>query len=48
MKRGLTGGSCVGTLIGKDEAEAGEDWALERGLCPGKEMDTPAASMEAW
>lgn len=33
--------------MGKDEADAGEDWALDRGLCPGKEMDKPAASMDA-
>lgn len=48
VKRGLAGGSAAGTLIGKEEAEAGDDCALERGLCPGKEMDRPAASMEAW
>lgn len=47
VKRGLTGGSGAGTLIGKEEAEAGDDWALDRGRCPGKEMDRPAASMEA-
>lgn len=48
VKRGLAGGSGAGTLIGKDEAEAGDDWALDRGRCPGKEMDRPAASMDAW
>lgn len=48
VKRGLTGGSGVGTLIGKEEAEAGDDWALDRGRCPGKEIERPAASMEAW
>lgn len=48
VNRGLTGGSGAGTLIGKEEAEAGDDWALDRGRCPGKEIDNPAASMEAW
>lgn len=48
VKRGLAGGSAAGTLMGKEEAEAGDDCALERGRCPGKEMDRPAASMEAW
>ncbi|KAA8579773.1 hypothetical protein FQN60_006866 [Etheostoma spectabile] len=47
LRRGLTGGSGAGTLIGKEEAEAGDDWALDRGRCPGKEMGRPAASMEA-
>lgn len=47
MKRGWVGGSVVGTLIGKEDAEAGDDWALDRGRCPGKEIDKPAASMEA-
>lgn len=44
VNRGLMGGSGVG----KEEAEAGEDWALDRGRCPGKEMDRPAASIDAW
>lgn len=48
VKRGLVGGSEAGTLMGKEEAEAGDDWALERGRCPGKEIDKPAASMDAW
>lgn len=47
VKRVLAGGSEEGTLIGKEEAEAGDDWALDRGRWPGKEMDKPAASMEA-
>lgn len=47
VKRGLAGGSEAGTLIGKEDAEAGDDWALDRGRCPGKEIDKPAASMEA-
>lgn len=34
--------------MGNEEAEAGDDWALERGRWPGKEIDKPAASMEAW
>lgn len=47
VKRVLTGGSGAGTLIGKEDAEAGEDCALDSGRCPGKEIDRPAASMEA-
>lgn len=47
VKRGLAGGSEAVTLIGNEDAEAGDDWALDRGRCPGKEMDKPAASMEA-
>lgn len=34
--------------MGKDDAEAGDDCALDRGLCPGKDIDMPAASMDAW
>ena len=45
VKRGLEGGSW--TTNGK-EAEAGDDWALDKGRCPAKLMERPAASMEAW
>ena len=45
VKRGLEGGSW--TTSGK-EAEAGEDWARDRGRCPARLMERPAASMDAW
>lgn len=40
-------GSGGGTLIGIEEADAGDDWALDRGRCPGKEIVMPAASIDA-
>ena len=46
VKRGLAGGSGGERLMGKEEA--GDDWALERGRCPGKVIDRPAASRDAW
>ena len=44
----MAGGSGGATLRGKEGAEAGDDWARERGRCPGKVIDRPAASMDAW
>lgn len=44
----MAGGSDEEVGMGKEEADAGDDWARDRGRCPGKETDRPAASMEAW